>query len=140
MEHYGRLDQGVGKHSGTGCLMTMQMPGKNRPDPALLSAAASLVLSQGCPPENSAGDDGLVQRLCGQFPSAPPPLCRDAVNRARKLSRDTYDICDAFRDGAYGSGSKAADAALRALEETSPGFSPDNYRHAFAAGLLWTLF
>jgi len=140
MEQYGRLDQGVGKHSGTGCLMAMPMSGNDVPDPAMLSVAASLVLSQGCPPENSVVDDGLVQRLCGQFPSAPPILCRDAVNRARKLSRDAYDICDAFRDGAYGSGREAADVAICTLEEKSPGFSTENYRQAFTAGLLWTAF
>lgn len=118
--------------------MAMQMPGDDVPDPAMLSAAVSLVLSQGCPLENSAGDDRLVQRLCGQFPPAPPVLCRDAMSRAQKLSRDAYDTCDAFRDGAFGCGSEAADAALRALEEKSPGFSETDYRQAFAAGLLWT--
>jgi len=118
----------------------MYQPGDDVPDPALLSAAVSLVLSQGFPPENSAGDDALVRRLCGQFPLASPELCLDAVNRARKLSRDAYDICDAFRDGTYGRDSNAADTAIRALEEKSPGFSPDNYRQAFTAGLLWTAF
>ena len=120
--------------------MAMSLPGDGVPDPAMLSAAVSLVLSQGFPPENSAGDDALVRRLCGQFPPAPPELCRDAVSRARKLSRDAYEICDAFRDGAYGKGSEAADAALRGLDEKSPGFSPEDYRQAFAAGLLWTAF
>ena len=140
MEHHGRLDQGVGKYPGTGCLMAMDLPGQDVPDPAMLSAAVSLVLSQGCPPENSAGDDALVHHLCGQFPPAPPELCRDAVSRARKLSRDAYEICDAFRDGAYGKGSEAADVAIHALEERSPGFSEDDYLQVFAAGLLWTLF
>lgn len=119
-------------------MMAMQMHGNDVPDPAMLSAAVSLVLSQGFPEENSAGDDGLVQRLCGQFPSTPPTLCRDAVSRARKLSRDAYDICDVFRDGAFGRGNEAADAAIRALEEKSPGFSTTDYRQAFAIGLMWT--
>ncbi|AGB02921.1 hypothetical protein Metfor_1902 [Methanoregula formicica SMSP] len=140
MEQHGRLDQGVGKYPGTGCLMTMYPPGDGVPDPALLSAAVSIVLSQGGPAEEGADDTVLIRRLCGQVPSASPGLCRDAVSRARKLSRDAYEICDAFRDGAYGSGSGAGDAALRALEEKSPGFSPDDYRQAFAAGLLWTAF
>lgn len=140
MEQYGGLDQGIGKYPGTGCLIAMYQPVDDVPDPALLSAAVSLVLSQGFPPENSAGDDALVRRLCGQFPSAPPGLCRDAVNRAQTLSRDAYDICDAFRDGAFGSGREAADVAIRTLEEKSPGFSTENYQQAFAAGLLWTAF
>lgn len=140
MEQHDGLDQGLGQRAGAGCLIAMYQPGDDVPDPALLSAAVSLVLSQGVPPENSAGDDALVQRLCGQFPLAPPQLCRAAVSRARKLSRDAYDVCDAFRDGAFGSGSTAADAALHALEEKSPGFSSENYRQAFTAGLLWTAF
>ena len=140
MEHHGGLDQGIGKRAGAGCLMVNHLPGERAPDSALLSAAAGIVLSQGPPPEKDAGDDTLVQHLCGQFRPAPPELCRDAVSRARKLSRDAYDICDAFRDGAYGSGSEAADAALRALEQKSPYFSADDYRLAFATGLLWTAF
>lgn len=120
--------------------MAMYLPGDDVPDPALLSAAAGMVLSQGPPPEKDAGDESLVQHLCGQFRPAPEDACRAAVSRARKLSRDAYDICDAFRGGVYGKGSEAADVALRTLEEKSPGFSAEDYRQAFAAGLLWTLF
>ena len=118
----------------------MDMSVDDVPDPALLSAAVSLFLSQGFPPENNAGDDALVRLLRGQYPMASPELCRAAVSRARNLSRVAYDVCDAFRDGAFGRGSEAADAAIRALEEKSPGFSAEDYRQAFAAGLLWTAF
>lgn len=140
MEHHGGLDQGICKRAGAGCLMDKQLPGERAPDSALLSAAAGMVLSQGPLPEKDTDESVLVRRLCGQFGPAPEHACRAAVIRARKLSRDAYDICDAFRGGAYGKGSEAADAAIRALEEKSPGFSADDYWQAFAAGLLWTLF
>jgi hypothetical protein len=120
--------------------MKRHLPVKGASDPALLSAAADIVLSQGPPPEKDAGDDTLIQHLCVTFRPTPEHACRVAVIRARKLSRDAYDICDAFRGGAYGKGSEAADVAIRALEEKSPGFFADDYLQAFVAGLLWTVF
>jgi hypothetical protein len=140
MEQYGRLDQGVSKHTGPGCLMAMQMPGNHVPDPAILSAAAGIVLSQGGPVDESGDDSLLVRRLCGQAPGVPEHTCRDAIARAGKLSRNAYTVCDAFREKAYGSGDAGMAAAIRVLEEMSPGFSSSDYRQAFAAGLLWTSF
>lgn len=140
MERHTGMDPRVRKRPGTGSLRVMHLPGNQTLDPAVLSAAVHLVLLQGSPPDHDTDDTGLIRHICEQVTTAPAGSCRVAVTRARKLSRDAYMVCDAFRDRSYGSGSEAGDAALRALEEMSPGFSPTDYRQAFAAGLLWTAF
>lgn len=140
MERHGRLDQGVCKCTGAGFLMAKHMPFDEVPDPAMMSAAVSLVLSRGGPADDDTDDAMLIQRVCGQVPSAPERTCRDAVVRAKKLSQDAYTVCDAFRVGSYGSGNEAVEAAIRELQEKNPGFSGADYRQAFAAGLMWTAF
>jgi hypothetical protein len=47
-------------------------------------------------------------------------------------------VCDAFREGFYGTGEDAKDAAIRDLEEKNPGFTDDEYLTAFAVGMMWT--
>lgn len=140
MGYHGGLDQGICKRPGTGSMRVRHLPDNQNPDQVVLFAAVRLVLSQGIPPDRDTDDTGLIRQICEQVPAAPSGTCRAAVTRARNLSRDAYRVCDAFRDGNYGSGSGAEDAALRALEAMSPGFSTSDYRQAFAAGLLWTAF
>jgi hypothetical protein len=60
--------------------------------------------------------------------------------RVRRLSVDVYEVCDALRKGAFGSGEEARNTAVRVLAEKNPGFTEEEYRNAFAVGMMWTSF
>ena len=111
-------------------------------DPTVLSAAFDLVFRQGRSPPSCPHPDesDLLNRIRDRAPAAPAAACREALIRVRRLSLDVYEVCDAFRDGAYGTGEGAHDAAVRALAEKNPGFTEDEYAKAFAVGMMWTAF
>jgi len=85
-------------------------------------------------------DRELLSAIRKRAPAASDKECLDALARIRGLCDAVYDVCGAFRDGEFGSGPGSAPAALAALACTRPGFSDQEYREAFAAGLLWTGF
>jgi hypothetical protein len=111
-------------------------------DPALLSLAFSLVFGQGSSrasgPEPDASE--LSRRIHDQIQNVSDAACEDAIARVQKLASDTYRLCDAVRDGTYGSGGEARDAVIRVLAGDNYGFSEAEYRQAFSAGMLWTAF
>ena len=111
-------------------------------DPTVLSAAFDLVFRQGrAPPSCPHPDESdLLNRIRDRAPAAPAAACREALIRVRRLSLDVYEICDAFRDGTYGTGADAQAAAERALAEKNPGFTENEYAKAFAVGMMWTAF
>ena len=108
-------------------------------DPAIVSAAFSLIFRQGrSPPSCPAPDDNdILNRIRDKVPSASPAACRDALIRVRRLEFDVVDIAGAFRDGQYGEGKEAEAAAHCELEDKDPGFSDDEYRSAFSVGRIW---
>jgi hypothetical protein len=85
-------------------------------------------------------DRELLPAIRERAPAASEKECLEALARIRRLCDAVYDVCGAFRDGKFGSGPGSAPAALAALADTRPGFSDQEYREAFAAGLLWTGF
>ena len=85
-------------------------------------------------------DAELVEVIRARVPSAPMAECREALARVRHLCDAVYKVCEAFRKGAFGTGPESAPAALAALAQSLPGFSDQEYREAFATGLLWTAF
>ena len=85
-------------------------------------------------------DAELVEAIQVRVPSAPVAECREALARVRLLCDAVYKVCEAFRKGAFGTGPESAPAALAALAQSLPGFSDQEYREAFATGLLWTAF
>ncbi len=115
------------------------MPAGVKADPSVLSAAFILVFRQGrSPPSCPVPDDNdLLNRILDAVPAAPPSACRDALVRVRRLSFDVLEVCTAFNAGEYGSGEGAKAAALADLQARDPGFSVEEYRTAFAVGLMW---
>jgi len=113
-----------------------------KPNKAALSAAFTLVFSQGrSPPSCPAPDDiDLLNRIRDKVKSASPAECRDALIRVQRLSHDVYEVCEAFREGVYGTGDKAQAIALSLLKEKCPGLNEKEYRTAFAVGMMWTAF
>jgi len=111
-------------------------------NPKVLSAAFDLVFRQGRAPPSCPNPDesDLLNRIRDRAPAAPAAACREALIRVRRLSLDVYEVCDALRDGAFGTGEGAHDAAVRALAEKNPGFTEDEYAKAFAIGMMWTAF
>lgn len=109
-------------------------------DPAALRIAFDLVFRKGrSPPSCPTPDDReLLNIIMDRAPEASASGCRDALITVRRLSYDVYPVCDALREGLYGTGSAAEDAAIKDLEEKDPGFTPDEYRTAFAVGMMWT--
>lgn len=112
------------------------------PDPEALSIAFDLVFRKGRAPPScpTPHERELLNHIMDKVQAASPAACRDALIRVRKLSYDIYPVCDAFREGGYGIGKEAEDAAIRDLEEKNPGFTSDQYRVAFAVGMMWTSF
>ncbi len=108
-------------------------------DPAVLSAAFSLIFRQGrSPPSCQTPDEtGLLNRIRDAVPSASPAACRDALIRVRRLSFDVVEVAGAFREGQYGKGDDAESAALCELEDKDPGFTDTEYRTAFRVGQMW---
>jgi hypothetical protein len=108
-------------------------------DPAVVSAAFSLIFRQGrsppsCPAPN---DNDILNRIRDKVPLASPATCRDALVEVRRLEFDVVDIAGAFRSGEYGEGAFAEAAALCELEDKDPGFTDDEYTTAFKIGLIW---
>lgn len=85
-------------------------------------------------------DAELLELIQARVPLAPVAECREALARVRRLCDAVYEVCEAFRKGGFGTGPESAPAALAALAQALPGFSDQEYREAFAAGLLWTAF
>lgn len=110
------------------------------PDPDALAIAFDLVFRKGMAPPSCPTPDerGILNRIMDRVHAASPAACRDALIRVRKLSYDVYTVCDAFREGAFGIGNEAEDAAIRELEGKNPGFTSDQYRRAFEVGMMWT--
>ncbi len=119
--------------------MQADVPGTDRP---VLSAAFTLVFRQGrAPPSCMVPDEAdLVSRVREIVPDTPPKICREAISKVRRLSREAVIVCDAFRCGAYGRGPDAQDTAIRVLAGKNPGFSEVEYRTAFSTGMMWTAF
>ncbi len=113
-----------------------------RTGPKVLSAAFDLVFRQGrSPPSCPAPDESdLFNRIRDRAPEATASACREALIRVRRLSLDVYEVCGALREGAFGSGEEARNTAVRVLAETNPGFTEEEYRKAFAVGMMWTSF
>ncbi len=128
-------------NSGLSHAVHMCMP-KPRPssDPAALRIAFDLIFRKGrAPPSCPMPDErDLLNRIMDRAPEASAAGCRDALIMVRKLSYDVYPVCDAFREGLYGTGEDAKGAAIRDLEEKNPGFTDDEYLTAFAVGMMWT--
>lgn len=128
-------------NSGLSHAVHMCMP-KPRPssDPAALRIAFDLIFHKGrAPPSCPMPDErDLLNRIMDRAPEASAAGCRDALIMVRKLSYDVYPVCDAFREGLYGTGEDAKGAAIRDLEEKNPGFTDDEYLTAFAVGMMWT--
>lgn len=117
---------------------------KPRPhsDPEALRIAFDLIFRKGrAPPSCPMPDErDLLNRIMDRAPEASAAGCRDALIMVRILSFDVYQICDTFREGLYGTGKDNEDAAIRDLKEKNPGFTEDEYRTAFAVGMMWTAF
>jgi len=113
-----------------------------RPGKEVMSIAFDLIFRKGrSPPSCPAPDDtDLLNRIRDRVRNESPALCRDALIRIQRLSHDVYEVCGAFREGEYGSGDEALATALALLEKKCPGLSEEEYRTAFAVGMMWTAF
>jgi hypothetical protein len=113
-----------------------------KPSPEVMSIAFDLIFRKGrSPPSCPTPDDtDLLNRIRDRVRNESPAMCRDALIRIQRLSHDVCDVCGAFRDGEYGSGNEALEKALVLLEEKCPGLSAEEYRTAFAVGMMWTAF
>ena len=113
-----------------------------KPTSEVMSIAFDLIFRKGrSPPSCPAPDDtDLLNRIRDRVRNESPAMCRDALIRIQRLSHDVYEVCGAFREGEYGSGDEALGTALALLEKKCPGLSEDEYRTAFAIGMMWTAF
>lgn len=107
-----------------------------------MSIAFDLIFRKGrsppsCPAPN---DTDLLNRIRDKVQNESPAMCRDALIRIQRLSHDVYDVCNAFRDGEYGGDTDAMEKALAVLRKMCPGLTEDEYRTAFAVGMMWTAF
>jgi hypothetical protein len=78
----------------------------------------------------------LATRVRRIVPGAPGDECRTAALRVRGLVTAALVVCEAFREGRYGTGPGAERDAVAALARAAPGFSEEEYAEAFAAGNL----
>ena len=85
-------------------------------------------------------DAELIMIIQKRLPAASDAECREAIKTVRCLCSAVYAVCEEFRSGTCGHGADAARIAIGRLREQQPGFSAEEYREAFAAGLLWTGF
>ncbi len=85
-------------------------------------------------------DEEIVPLIRERVPTASDDGCRDAIVTVRCLCTVVYEVCEKFRSGGFGAGEDAVQNALDALCDKVPGFSFEEYREAFAAGMLWTAF
>ena len=113
-----------------------------KPSPEVMSIAFDLIFRKDrSPPSCPAPDDtDLLNRIRDTVQNESPAMCRDALIRIQRLSHDVYEVCGAFRDGEYGSGDEALKKAISLLQKKCPGLSQDEYRTAFAVGMMWTAF
>jgi hypothetical protein len=113
-----------------------------KPSPEVMSIAFDLIFRKGrSPPSCPAPDDNdLLNRIRDKVRNESPLMCRDALIRIQRLSHDVYDVCGAFRDGEYGGGDDALAKAIALLQKKCPGLSDEEYRTAFAVGMMWTAF
>jgi len=113
-----------------------------KPSPEVMSIAFDLIFRKGrSPPSCLAPDDNdLLNRIRDKVRNESPAMCRDALIRIQRLSHDVYEVSGAFREGEYGSGDKALGKALALLQKKCPGLSDEEYRTAFAVGMMWTAF
>jgi hypothetical protein len=113
-----------------------------KPGPEVMSIAFDLIFRKGrSPPSCPAPDDtDLLNRIRDKVQNESPAVCRDALIRIQRLSHDVYEVCGAFREGAYGKGDEALINALDVLREKCPGLTEEEYRTAFAVGMMWTAF
>lgn len=117
-------------------------PIPQKPSSEVMSIAFDLIFRKGrSPPSCPVTDDtDLLNRIRDKVHNESPDMCRDALIRIQRLSHDVYEVCGAFREGEYGSGEDALAKALALLEKKCPGLSKDEYRTAFAVGMMWTAF
>ncbi len=122
-----------------GLVMPAAPPKSNKAD---LSAAFTLVFCQGRSPPSCPAphNTDLLNRIRDKIPNASPAECRDTLIRIQQLSHDVYEICEAFREGVFGTGDEAQAQALSLIEEKYPGLTEKEYRTAFAVGMMWTAF
>ena len=108
-------------------------------DPAVLSAAFTLVFRKGRSPPSCAApnDTDLLNRIRDAVPAVSPAVCRDALIKVRRLSFDVLETASAFREGHYGTDSDARAKALCEIEDQNPGFSDEEYCTAFEVGMIW---
>lgn len=85
-------------------------------------------------------DNDLLLQVRREVPTVTLEECHAAGERIRGLVTAVLLVCDAFRDGRFGTGPGAQGDAVAALARAAPGFSEEEYAAAFAAGLLWTAF
>lgn len=85
-------------------------------------------------------DDDLLLQVRREVPKVTPEDCRAAGERTRGLVTAVLLVCDAFRDGRFGTGPGAQRDAIAALAGAAPGFRSEEYAAAFAAGMRWTAF
>jgi hypothetical protein len=113
-----------------------------QPTPEVMSIAFDLIFRKGrSPPSCPAPDDNdLLNCIRDKAQNESPAMCRDALIRIQRLSHDVYDVCNAFRESEYGNGDEAMGKALTQLQKKCPGLSQDEYRTAFAVGMMWTAF
>lgn len=112
------------------------------PTPAVMSIAFDMIFCKGRSPPSCPSPDNvdLLNRIRDKVQNESPAMCRDALIRIQRLSHDVYDVCNAFREGEYGCGDAAMETALNLLKKKCPGLSDEEYRTAFAVGMMWTAF
>ena len=113
-----------------------------KPSPEVMSIAFDLIFRKGRSPPSCPAPDNtdLLNRIRDKVQNESPAMCRDALIRIQRLSHDVYEVCGAFRKGELGSGDEALAKALFLLEKKCPSLSDDEYRTAFAVGMMWTAF
>jgi hypothetical protein len=113
-----------------------------KPSLEVMSIAFDLIFRKGRSPPSCPAQDNtdLLNRIRDKVQNESPAMCRDALIRIQRLSHDVYEVCGAFRKGELGDGNEALAKALFLLEKKCPGLSDDEYRTAFAVGMMWTAF
>ena len=91
-------------------------------------------------PFETCTDAELLSRIRERAAAAQPGEYLKALALVRGLCSAVYEICEAFRDDRFGTGTDAASRAIDELSRKQPGFSKKEYEEAFAAGMLWTAF
>jgi hypothetical protein len=111
-------------------------------DHLILSAAFDQVFRKGrsppsCPHPN---ESDLFSRIRDQVSDATDPECMIAMKKVRKLSKDSFELCEAYYQGTFGSGDEAIEKVIKALSEDNPEFSEEEYEKALSVGMMWAAF